>query len=630
MIMRCNGYVLLSVFALLAASAQAETAKFQDSPEAARAYPTVKREAQLQAVSAMPQVDVQYGAYGRIRRIEGRSALFLPSVARLKKGDKATELLQRVKGLLMASGSESLIVQESGRPPAGGGYYAFTQQMIQGVPVLDAPVNVLVGEDGEVQMIDALFVPQGAAKLLPDLSAKEAKASLEKQLGQDGALQVVTAGSLAFWTNDGQEETPQLLWMFDAEYTKDGEPLLMRFGVDAATGNIRSALRLSFGLNRSVYTNAYRNDTTTPPASALLWTEGNPSSSDAQGLSLYNRVVEPIITWTGQQWAYDTLALVAHYGTSNYSFHIYSSSDNNKSYLFFGDGRATDDDDIAHEYGHGMYGYVGNQPQGYLWYDEWFAGNEFYADLSAVLTDIRRFGMTNASWAITDLRDWYNPQSKGPLFNDWYPHRYFANPGQPAYSNSTIFGHAVYLMIHGGTHRRAGASALGGPIPSINVIARPWNQIQQVLSYGLWLVKFNNQRWNAQVYKARTIQAATTLYGAASGIPTTVEQAWTAVGIGYNCSAPPPTPQALVQTWYCRGDHDISWNWIANAKYQGQVVAYPWAWESFQTQDVVDGTMTSCHQSVSTRSRYRMRACNACGCSAWTPDEWMDYWSPCQ
>jgi len=124
--MRCNGYVLLPLFALFAVSSHAETAKLQTSPEAVHAYPLVKREAQLQAVSAMPQVDVEYGAVGRIRRVEGHSGIFVPSVARLKQGDKATELLQRVKGLLMASGSESLIVKASGRTPAGGGYFAFT------------------------------------------------------------------------------------------------------------------------------------------------------------------------------------------------------------------------------------------------------------------------------------------------------------------------------------------------------------------------------------------------------------------------------------------------------------------------------------------------------------------------
>lgn len=622
-------FLLLPVLSLVTFSSAAGTPALQTSAEAARLYDLATREAQHRALLAMPQADAEYGAYGRVRKVEGRTGIVVPSVALLQRNDNAKELFQRTRGLLMASGSESLVVQVSGRTPMGEGYFAFLQQSIQDIPVIDARVNIVVAANGEVRTINSLFVPQGKARTVADISAQTAKQRLEEQVS-DGTTSVVvqTGGSLAFWTNDGQEKTPRLLWTFDTVYSKDGATQLVRFGVDAATGEVLTSQPISSHLNRTVYTNAYRTDfaahTTAP-----LWTEGNPNPSDAQAFSMYNLVVHPIQTfWPGgHAFAYDNVGLVAHFGRTGDSFSLVSG---NKPYIYAGDTRALDDDAIAHEYGHGMYVFVGNKPQGYAPYNDWYAGNEFYADMSAVITDIRRFGVRDASWQMSIFRNWQNPQSMGPLFNDWYPERVFAWPLAPEYSNSTIFGHAVYLMIHGGLHRRHGITTLGGTIPDINVPPQPYLQIQKVLSHGLYLLALNNERFSGERYKARTIQAATLNFGSASGVPFTVERAWTAVGIGYNCSGPPPVPQPTVQTWFCRGTHDISWASTPNAKYHGQIVAYPWAWDSLQAQDVIDGTMTSCRQEISTRSRFRMRACNACGCSNWSNDEWMEYWKTCQ
>lgn len=626
--MRSDLYFLIPVFSLLAVTSTAGTPALQTSTEATRAYDLATREAQHRALLAMPQIDAEYGSYGRLRKVEGRTGIYLPAVKALRQGDRAADLFKRLSGLLMASGSESLVVQVSGRTPLGNGYFAFADQVINGIPVIDARVNVVISDDGEIQTINSLFVPQGGARSSPDLSAQAAKTQLQQQLADtQTSVAIQTDGSLAFWTNDGEEKVPRLLWMFEGVYTKDGASQLLRFGVDASTGDVRTTQPLSSHLNRTAYTNRYRTDLVTPQSSALLWTEGNPNSNEPQALSMYNLVVHPIQTWWpgGHAFAYDRVGVVANYAYTRDAWHIIGTD--NKSYIFAGDTRAFDDDVIAHEYGHGMYVYVGNKPAGFAPYDDWYAGNEFYGDLSAVITDIRRFGVRDASWQISDLRSWKNGS---PAFIDWYPERLFANPLSPAYSNSTIYGYAVYLMINGGVHRRAGVATIGGTIPTINVPAQSWLHIQKAMSHGLYLLALHNERFSALKYKARTIEAATLTFGSASGVPFTVERAWTAVGVGYNCSGAPTVPQATVQTWYCRGTHDITWNSIPNAKYHGQIVAYPWAWDSLQAQDVIDGTNTSCRQNVSTYSRFRMRACNACGCSNWTPDAWMEYWKVCQ
>jgi len=486
-------------------------------------------------------------------------------------------------------------------------------------------VNVVVGASGEIQTINSLFVPRGNASSKPQISAQDAKAKLMEQM-PDGAssLKIQSEGSLAFWTNAGQEATPRLLWMFDALYSKEGRSQLVRLGVDAATGDIRYREALSFDLNRTVYTNSYTDNYKTPPASALLWTEGLPNPADAHGSSMYNLVVHPIQTWFpgGHAFAYDAVGLVAHYKTASYSFHIFGSD--LKSYLFAGDQRALDADAIAHEYGHGMFGRIAHQPSDS--YHDWFAGNEFFGDASTVLTKIRRFGVSDASWQITNLRNWQNPQSMGPLFNDWYPSRVFANPLQPEYSNSTIYGHGAYLMIHGGMHRRHGTVTLGGTIPDIDVPAQSWLHIQKVLSQGLYLLALNNEQFTAQSYKARTIEAATATFGTASGIPFTVERAWTAVGIGHNCSAPPARPQ-LTAIDRCP-KWKLTWPVVVGATtYHGQANPQAWGWLNPTT--IIDGNMNQCTQQVSTYTQARVRACNGCGCSDWSNEVTMFKWPQC-
>jgi hypothetical protein len=167
-----------------------------------------------------------------------------------------------------------------------------------------------------------------------------------------------------------------------------------------------------------------------------LWTEGLPNLPMAHGSSMYKPWVvhtDSNVVSGGHAFAYDAVGLVAHYKTASYSFHIFGSD--LKSYLFAGDQRACDADAIAHEYG--PWNVRANPPTSRP--TPTMTGSpatNFSVDASTVLTKIRRFGVSDASWQITNLRNWQNPQSMGPLFNDWYPSRVFANPLQPEYSNS--------------------------------------------------------------------------------------------------------------------------------------------------------------------------------------------------
>lgn len=131
------------------------------------------------------------------------------------------------------------------------------------------------------------------------------------------------------------------------------------------------------------------------------------------------------------------------------------------------------------------------------------------------------------------------------------------------YANSTIYGHAVYLMINGGQHKRVGATfpqvLVGGPIPAINVSPADPSKIKQVLAYGVWRLALYNHKFTGPNFRDHTVAAAFDLYGPAT-IVDTVDKAWQAVGIRHACSASPPIPSSYtIEPYFCGGGHRITW-----------------------------------------------------------------------
>jgi hypothetical protein len=615
-------------------AAPADPPALQQDPVSARLYDLATREAQYNALRAIPGAQVQYGSFGRLKQLDGLTGIRVPEATKLKRGDSADILFQGVKRMLLATDAESLVVSESGTEPFGTNYFVFTDQVIDGIPVIDARVNFLLDANNEIKLIVSQFVPRWNASSKPQLSEQAAKAKLAQVLRdtQLANAQGVSGGSLAFWTDQGKAEAPRLLWMFATDSTT--------FGVDAATGDVRYSVRLVSDLQRTVYTHNYRSDSNFPLPSALLWTEGNvPQVPDPQGFGIYQRVVYPVNAWGDHPFTYNAMGLVAHWGRP-YNGMYKDNGSRASAHLYFSDERAFDDDAIAHEYGHGLFVDGPLRPSSSfipkVW-DQFFAGSEFWGDLSAVMTDIHRYGMRgNETWAITDLRDWRDPRSKAVYYQDWYPNRSFINPFLgPAYANSTIFGHGVYLMINGGTHRRAGQQQFDGSldpstIPTINVPPADHGQVKQVLSYAVWLMRLYSDRFDGPMYKTRTMQAAVQLYGP-SQLSTTIENAWTAVGIGSGCSAPPSKPVITeFVNQYCRGKFKVSWQQVLGVKYHAEITPVEQSFDSALTASVLDAASNLCRPTISRDSLWRMQACNGCGCSDWTSPLWMSYFSTCQ
>lgn len=90
------------------------------------------------------------------------------------------------------------------------------------------------------------------------------------------------------------------------------------------------------------------------------------------------------------------MGLVAHWGRP-YNGMYKDNGSRASAYMYFSDERAFDDDAIAHEYGHGLFVDGPLRPSSSfipkVW-DQFFAGSEFWGDLSAVMTDIHRYGRT--------------------------------------------------------------------------------------------------------------------------------------------------------------------------------------------------------------------------------------------
>jgi len=262
-------------------------------------------------------------------------------------------------------------------------------------------------------------------------------------------------------------------------------------------------------------------------------------------------------------------------------------------------------------------------------WDQWFAVNEFYGDLSTLLTDVHVNGTTD--YRVTDVRNLDNPKSRPGDFRDWYPDRRFAGLSDVAYSNATIYGHALYLMVHGGYHARAGQQSqpiLGDTIPNIHVPPIPnAYHVADIFAHALLDITFLQNKVNGETLAAATIAAANAHYGAAWA--NSVQAAWAAVGIRFGCSAPPAVPNPIYTNHFFLGRYDINWTQIPGVSYHAERGSTIQNWD-LTGVTVTDGRLGSCSTQVASYSRFRMRACNGCGCSDWTPDYYINYYSPCQ
>lgn len=95
----------------------------------------------------MPSVEVVYSALGPVRTVRGATGVELSRSTRdLRVGQDASEVLQKFKNVLLATGSETLKVRLNELSPIGRTIRM--DQFIGGIPVLYGAVSVGVEDAG--------------------------------------------------------------------------------------------------------------------------------------------------------------------------------------------------------------------------------------------------------------------------------------------------------------------------------------------------------------------------------------------------------------------------------------------------------------------------------------------------
>lgn len=284
---------------------------------------------------------------------------------------------------------------------------------------------------------------------------------------------------------------------------------------------------------------------------------------------------------------------------------------------------ASDTDAIAHEFAHGIReahnGLILNTAP----VDGAPALNEAFGDWGATVSDVKlNLGVVSPStWQISNVRNLQAPTLANPFARDWFPSRSFILGQQTAHRNSTIMGHALYLLSQGGQHYRAGIP--GSEVPVIPVTGVAYPTARDI---------FYDAVTNGGLTNSSTFFSMrnATFNAAPPALQTSVQQAWNAVGVGYNCSASPQAPSLTAQSQFCKGRYDISWTQPAGTtRYDGQITQANLGWAFAAT--VVDANVNTCYQDLPNAYwMMRIRACNGCGCSGWSNTEYMEYWMQCQ
>lgn len=647
-------FIPLVVLAASPAMRSPSPPTLQTSVNSTRLYDMATRQAQYGALRAMPKVDIQYAEFGRVELIEGSTAM-VASVARLQRGDHADVLMRQLAPILMATPADRLRVKsvEDRRVRSEGfelgGHDVFLEQTINGLPVIDASVNLRTNEAGEVVVVSSRFVPAAGVSRTPALSIGAVKEKVSRDLvaggiATKGSVKLNMEGQLGYWTDEGKLDRPILVWILSVSYRSlDGEIQAATVSADATTGEVRSLLHDSFGMRRIVHTLNGEANYTKPWT--LLWDEFPPNHGNQHAVTMYNNVVKPRDFWASVGWNYETVNLVANWGVANNALYVTSGGIHS---IISGNDLALDLDTVSHEYGHGVFlDRAPSRPA--AWSAEWYAINEFYADVSAVFTDMAQRGGQYSdphTWQIASLngsplRDLSFP--KNPLvhqaayqdYRDWYPKRsWCCNQSGVAHRNMTIFGHALYLLRHGGVHSRAGLpwssypfSFPGDTIPTIPITAISDTQLlKYIFVQGLANMRIYNAPVDGPHLKVYTSSVASSLDGPT--LEANVSNAWRAVGIHHDCAVPPPPPAYVLLPEYCKGRYGMEWTQQPGVTYVAQVVPLQLPWDVYG-QTVTDGEVSSCSVNLPATRKFRMRACNGCGCSAWTYDEYLHYYSPC-
>lgn len=357
------------------------------------------------------------------------------------------------------------------------------QQRVEGVPVLGGQLNVQVLASGDVVSVAGELLPaEQAPAVEPLLTAQAARhqALLAVERDTGVLLTELSAGTPELWINDprimGGPGIPvaRLTWRVDISAdrpTRVSEIVL----VDADTGVITERItRLPHGRDRRVcdFQNVRREEfECTPPYRRV---EGQGSTGLREVDRVY-RYMGHVYKYFDREFGRDSLdgrglPLVA---TVRYCMPTWCPMRNafwdwEMEQASFGDGWASADDLVGHEYTHGVLDHGARL----FYHYQSGAINESFADIFGELIDLTNGSGDDRSaqrWLIGEdlqgtgvLRDMEDPRAYGD------PDRvrstaYYTGPGDEGgvHSNSGVANKAASLLVDGGSFNGRTVRALG-------------------------------------------------------------------------------------------------------------------------------------------------------------------------
>lgn len=284
-------------------------------------------ERQYRALSSMPSVEVVYSSLGPVRMVQGATGVELSRSTRdLAEGQSASEILEKFKDVLLATGGETLKVRLNDLSTIGRTIR--TDQFIDGIPVLYGGVSVGIDDStGLVNVLGATFLPARGLPRQPKIAESEVTKLAEQSLVKYG---IAKAGSvktqpptLAYSGTHPDSTRGHLVWVVSATYTPqaDGEPDGI-FWFDAIDGALVGQDALTKGIAVRVYTG--NNDITLPNDDAgitsvlsLLFTQPG-TSADPVVNTASNYLInsmnadQAVLGWTPAR----DIGLIVHAGSS--------------------------------------------------------------------------------------------------------------------------------------------------------------------------------------------------------------------------------------------------------------------------------------------------------------------------
>ncbi len=407
-------------------------------------------------------------------------------------------------------------------------------QSINGIPVFGGEAIVHLDPQGKLRSVSDYLARNLRVDTTPTLS--EAEAQKIAYASVDGVVTAKPRTDLQIVPR--QQLGAVLTYRVQLEATThDGEPSMPVVFVDARSGEVvLSYDNIQYTRNRSTYT---ANNLTSLPGT-LKRTEGQAASGDAvldaahdsAGLTYdfyFNSFGRDSYDGQGAK-----ITSTVHYSKD------YVNAFWNGTQMVYGDGNGVDSsaltvlDVVGHELTHA----VTEKSSGLIYNSESGALNEAMSDIFGASIEAYRDGaVTGNTWKIGEecwtpgtagdaLRYMNDPSTAGDY--DYYPTRYTGSSDNGGvHWNSGIANLAFYLAVAGGTHPRGKTSNV---VPAL--AANPVESIQK----GAAIFYRANTTYlgassNFGDARTATAQAAADLYGANSPEVTSINEAWSAVGV---------------------------------------------------------------------------------------------------